>query len=70
MKLIIVTHNSSLPPTFKQTLQNQLRNLQSMTADRSVDGDTPSLESRGELNTASSSVSGHGFHEEIQDGKA
>ncbi|KHN25614.1 E3 ubiquitin-protein ligase synoviolin [Glycine soja] len=53
-----------------QILQNQLEMLQRIKADRSVDEGTPSSDSRGKSVISSSSGSGHGYREDIRDGKA
>ncbi|XP_061357341.1 ERAD-associated E3 ubiquitin-protein ligase HRD1B-like isoform X1 [Gastrolobium bilobum] len=54
-----------------QLLQNQLQLLQKTNVDKSVDEGTSSSssDSRGKHIAASSSVSNHGSHEEIQDSK-
>ena len=53
-----------------QILQNQLEMLQRIKADRTVDKGTPTSDSRGKSVISSSSGSGHGYREDIRDGKA
>nr|KYP52693.1 E3 ubiquitin-protein ligase HRD1 [Cajanus cajan] len=53
-----------------QILQNQLEILQRTKADKSVDEGTSSSDSRGKSIASSSSESGNGYREVIQDGKA
>ncbi|KAK7405971.1 hypothetical protein VNO78_07583 [Psophocarpus tetragonolobus] len=52
-----------------QILQNQLEILQRTKADKCVDEGTSSSDNRGKSVISSSSESGHGYREEIQDGK-
>ncbi|KAJ1390883.1 E3 ubiquitin-protein ligase [Sesbania bispinosa] len=49
--------------------QIEFQNMQRTKADRNVDDGTSSSASGSRLISSSSSVSGHGYHEEIQDGK-
>ncbi|XP_027360444.1 ERAD-associated E3 ubiquitin-protein ligase HRD1A-like isoform X2 [Abrus precatorius] len=53
-----------------QNLQNELEILQRIKGDNSVGEGTSSSDSRGKCITSTSAESGHGYLEEIQDGKA
>ncbi|KAK7253126.1 hypothetical protein RIF29_37578 [Crotalaria pallida] len=53
-----------------EILQHQLHLLQRTNVEKGINDGVSTSDSRGKVISSSSSVSGHGYHEEIQDGKA